>query len=55
MKAINEALSAEFQAGLAETKSLYGDSGEVSRRIKDTLKVLPLETTKKFFDIQHAR
>ena len=51
--AINEALSEEFRAGLPSTKSLYG-SGDVSHRIKDTLKTAALQTQKAFFDIEHA-
>jgi len=51
--AINKALSEEFRAGLPFTRSLYG-SGDVSRRIKDTLKTVPLQTRKAFFDIEHA-
>lgn len=51
--AINKALSEEFRAGLPSTKSLYG-SGEVSRRIKGTLKAGALQTQKVFFDIEHA-
>lgn len=51
--AINKALSEEFRARLPSTKSLYG-SGDVSRRIKDTLKTVALQTQKAFFDIEHA-
>ena len=51
--AINKALSEEFRARLPSTKSLYG-SGEVSRRIKGTLKAGALQTQKVFFDIEHA-
>lgn len=51
--AINKALSEEFRAGLPSTKSLYG-SGDVSRRIKDTLKTAVFQTQKAFFDIEHA-
>ena len=51
--AINKALSEKFRAGLPSTKSLYG-SGDVSRRIKDALKVAALQTQKIFFDIEHA-
>ena len=51
--AINKALSKEFRAELPFTKSLYG-SGDVSRRIKDTLKTVTLQTQKAFFDIEHA-
>jgi len=51
--AINKALSADFRADLPATKSLYG-LGDVSRRVKDTLKVVALKTQKAFFDIEHA-
>lgn len=51
--AINKALSKEFHAGLPSTKPLYG-SGNVSRRIKDTLKAVEIKTQKPFFDIEHA-
>jgi UDP-hydrolysing UDP-N-acetyl-D-glucosamine 2-epimerase len=51
--AINKALSGGFRAELPFTKSLYG-SGDVSRRIKDTLKTATLQTQKAFFDIEHA-
>lgn len=50
---IHEALSRDFQEGLAGTQSLYG-SGNVSCRIKDTLKSVPLGTQKSFFDIEHS-
>jgi UDP-hydrolysing UDP-N-acetyl-D-glucosamine 2-epimerase len=52
--AINKALSKEFRAGLPSTESLYG-SGNVSRRIKDTLKTSALQPQKAFFDIEHTR
>jgi UDP-N-acetylglucosamine 2-epimerase (non-hydrolysing)/GDP/UDP-N,N'-diacetylbacillosamine 2-epimerase (hydrolysing) len=51
--AINKALSADFQAGLPATESLYG-CGDASRRIKDTLKAVHLDTQKTFFDIEHT-
>lgn len=51
--AISKALSEEFRAGLPATKSLYG-LGDVSRRIKDTLKAVEIKTQKPFFDIEHA-
>lgn len=51
--AINKALSGEFRAQLPSTKSLYG-SGDVSRRIKETLKTATLQTQKAFFDIEHG-
>lgn len=50
--AINRALSEEFRARLPITESLYG-SGNVSRRIKDTLKTSMLQSQKAFFDIEH--
>lgn len=50
--AINKALSADFRADLPATKSLYG-SGDVSRRVKNTLKTVTLQTQKAFFDIEH--
>lgn len=50
--AINKALSEGFRAGLSSTESLYG-SGNVSRRIKGTLKTSALLTQKVFFDIEH--
>lgn len=52
--ATNKALSEEFRAGLPSIKSLYG-SGDVSPRIKDTLKMAALQTQKAFFDIEHVR
>lgn len=51
--AINKALSVDFRADLQATKSLYG-SGDVSRRIKDTLKAVAIGTQKAFFDIEHG-
>ena len=51
--AINKALSADFRADLQATKSLYG-SGDVSRRIKDTLKAVAIGTQKAFFNIEHG-
>lgn len=51
--AINKVLSVDFRAGLPTTKSLYG-CGDVSRRVKDTLKVVEIRTQKSFFDIEHA-
>ena len=50
--AINKALSADFRADLSATESLYG-SGDVSRRVKNTLKTVTLQTQKAFFDIEH--
>jgi UDP-hydrolysing UDP-N-acetyl-D-glucosamine 2-epimerase len=51
--AINKTLSVDFRANLSATESLYG-SGDVSRRIKNTLKMTTLQTQKAFFDIEHA-
>ena len=51
--AINKVLSADFRADLPATQSLYG-TGDVSRRVKETLKAVELETRKAFFDIEHA-
>jgi UDP-hydrolysing UDP-N-acetyl-D-glucosamine 2-epimerase len=51
--AINEALSEEFRSGLPATKSLYG-SGDVSRRVKNTLKGVVIGSGKSFFDIDHG-
>ncbi len=51
--AINKALSAGFRADLPATKPSYG-SGDVSRRIKDTLKAVESKTQKPFFDIAHG-
>lgn len=51
--AISKVLSGEFSARLPATESLYG-FGDVSRRIKDTLKVVEIKTQKPFFDIEHA-
>jgi UDP-N-acetylglucosamine 2-epimerase (non-hydrolysing)/GDP/UDP-N,N'-diacetylbacillosamine 2-epimerase (hydrolysing) len=51
--AIHTALSEDFRAGLPATKSLYG-SGNVSRRVKNTLKVVAIESQKSFFDIEHG-
>jgi UDP-N-acetylglucosamine 2-epimerase (non-hydrolysing)/GDP/UDP-N,N'-diacetylbacillosamine 2-epimerase (hydrolysing) len=51
--AIRRGLSSDFRVRLPATESLYG-SGEVSRRIKDTLKTVALETQKSFFDVEHA-
>lgn len=50
--AIKEALSEDFRAGLPVTESLHG-SGDVSRRIKNVLKSVEIETRKTFFDIKH--
>ena len=49
---IHQALSEEFQAMLASVKSLYG-TGNVSRQIKEKLKVIPLTVQKSFFNIEH--
>jgi UDP-N-acetylglucosamine 2-epimerase (non-hydrolysing)/GDP/UDP-N,N'-diacetylbacillosamine 2-epimerase (hydrolysing) len=53
VSAINKALSDDFRAGLPSTESLYG-AGDVSRRIKETLKKSVLQMQKAFFDIEHA-
>lgn len=53
VSAIRTALSEDFRAGLPVTKSLYG-SGDVSRRIKDTLKGVVIGMQKSFFDIEHG-
>lgn len=50
--AIRKALSEEFCKVLKQTKSLYG-SGNVSIKIKNSLKTIPLQTQKSFFDIRH--
>ncbi len=51
--AIKTALSADFRVGLQTTKSLYG-LGNVSRRIKDTLKTVVIRTEKHFLNIEHG-
>lgn len=51
--AIKKALSEEFCRTLPGTVSLYG-SGNVSVRIKDTLKSARLTVHKSFFDIEHG-
>ena len=50
--AISKGLSEGFRAGLPVTKSLYG-SGNVSHRVKNTLKTVTRQTQKAFFDIEH--
>ena len=50
--AIGKALSAGFRSSLADAPSLYG-SGNVGRKIKETLKAARLSVHKRFFDIQH--
>ncbi len=50
---IKRALSEDFRASLPATQSLYG-SGDVSRRVKNTLKVVAIATQKSFFDIAHG-
>lgn len=50
--AIRQALSDVFRSRLPSTQSLYG-SGDVSRRIKDALKTVALDSRKTFFDIDH--
>jgi len=52
VNAVNKALSDKFYKGLASTISLYG-AGNVSVKIKDTLKTIQLQTQKSFFDIRH--
>lgn len=52
-QAISKALSSEFQAGLADTVSLYG-YGNAGRQIKAQLKNQLPECRKKFFDIRHG-
>jgi len=49
---IHQALSDEFQSMLPSVQSLYG-TGNVSQQIKETLKAVPLQTRKAFFDIKH--
>jgi UDP-N-acetylglucosamine 2-epimerase (non-hydrolysing)/GDP/UDP-N,N'-diacetylbacillosamine 2-epimerase (hydrolysing) len=51
--AIHKALSPDFQAMLPSTQSWYG-SGNVSHRIKEKLKEVPIQTQKRFFDIEHG-
>lgn len=51
--AISKALSEEFRARLPATESLYG-SGNVSYRIKETLKKSVVLTQKVFFDVEHV-
>lgn len=53
LQAIGLAQSEEFQRALANTESLYGH-GDVSRRIKDMLKTIPLTVRKRFFDVDLA-
>jgi len=50
--AIKHALADEIRESLPKTKSLYG-SGEVSAKIKDTLKSAEISLRKTFFDIEH--
>jgi len=50
--AIKHALADEIRESLPKTKSLYG-SGEVSAKIKDTLKSAEISLRKPFFDIEH--
>ena len=51
--AINQVLSVRFRETLLATESLY-NSGNVSRRIKDALKIVDLRVQKAFFDIAHG-
>jgi len=53
IRAIQLALSSEFCGSLPETVSLYGQ-GSVSKKIKVTLKTVPLCVRKPFFDIEHG-
>ncbi len=53
VQAICAALSAEFQASLPGTASIYG-YGDASRRIAAELARVPLEVRKVFFDIEHG-
>lgn len=53
IKAINRALSLDFQKRLPHTESLYG-SGGASRQIKEYLKNITLDTRKSFFDIEYS-
>jgi UDP-hydrolysing UDP-N-acetyl-D-glucosamine 2-epimerase len=52
-RAIRLALSSEFRRSLAYTNSLYGQ-GDVSRKIKSTLKSVNLKVRKSFFNIEHG-
>lgn len=52
-QAIQLALSAEFRGKLVDTVSLYG-LGNVSQKIKTTLKAVKPEVHKAFFDIEHG-
>ena len=54
--AIDHALSPSFQAGLAAVVSPYGDDGQASRRIKETLKTFSLDGIlfKRFHDLPTA-
>jgi UDP-N-acetylglucosamine 2-epimerase (non-hydrolysing)/GDP/UDP-N,N'-diacetylbacillosamine 2-epimerase (hydrolysing) len=49
---ITKALSLDFQAELKTVQSLYGH-GDVSKKIKNTLKVIEPVLKKSFFDIKH--
>jgi len=51
-RAINKALSKEFQDSLCGTISLYGQ-GDVSKKIVAILADTPIQLEKKFFDLQH--
>jgi UDP-N-acetylglucosamine 2-epimerase len=50
---VRQALSPEFQSLLSSVQSWYG-SGNVSLKIKETLKSVTLQTRKSFFDIGHV-
>lgn len=51
--AIRRAISPAFQEQVRSTQSPYG-SGGASRRIRDSLKSVVLDTRKTFFDVPHA-
>ncbi|PNK01634.1 UDP-N-acetylglucosamine 2-epimerase [Cylindrospermopsis raciborskii] len=53
MDAIHQALSPKFQSLLPSVQSWYG-SGNVSYKIKETLKTFTPQTQKSFFDIDHV-
>lgn len=53
IRAIQQAVSDEFRRKLPDSVSLYGQ-GNVSQKIKATLKTATLEVRKSFFDIEHG-
>jgi UDP-hydrolysing UDP-N-acetyl-D-glucosamine 2-epimerase len=53
INAIQQVLSEKFRKELPSIASHYGTGG-ASRKIKDILKLISIETQKCFFDIQHA-